>query len=210
MDTITTSLENCITSLSSKSKLPPNSFDEWKTNIITQVKYKISKLKTKKYILSKKQSILDADDVKEELNNLQKKYVIVPIDKAANNFAFICKNFYISRMLSEVGMIGEPNETYQQTFICKTSIIDDNVKINKKYGLDTLENQKSLPIMYWTPKMHKSPVGARFIIASKKCSTKPLTEAVSKTFKMIFAHVNSFHKKSVFYSGFNRFWVVEN
>ena len=64
--------------------------------------------------------------------------------------------------------------------------------------------------MYGTPKMHKSPVGARFIIASKKCSTKPLTEAVSKTFKMIFAHVNSFHKKSRFYSGFNRFWVVEN
>ena len=90
------------------------------------------------------------------------------------------------------------------------TIIEKNVKINKKYGLDTVENQKCLPIMYWTPKMHKSPIGARFIIASKKCSTKPLTEAVSKTFKMIFAHVNSFHRKSRFYSGYNRFWVVEN
>ena len=29
------------------------------------------------------------------------------------------------------------------------------------------ENDKILPIMYWIPKMHKSHMGHRFIIASK-------------------------------------------
>ena len=32
--------------------------------------------------------------------------------------------------------------------------------------------EKALPLMYWIPKMHKNPIGARFIVASKSCSTK--------------------------------------
>ena len=44
----------------------------------------------------------------------------------------------------------------------------------------------------------------------KKCSYKPITEAVSNIFKMIFAHVRRFHNRSRFYSGFHKFWVVEN
>ena len=39
--------------------------------------------------------------------------------------------------------------------------------------------------MYWIPKLHKTPIVARFIIASRKCSTKPLSKAVSKVFKLI-------------------------
>ena len=76
--------------------------------------------------------------------------------------------------------------------------INANVKFNKKFGLEISDAQKDLPSMYWIPKMHKSHIGSRFIIASKKCSNKPITEAVSNIFKMIFAHVRSFHNKSRF------------
>ena len=100
--------------------------------------------------------------------------------------------------------------TYKKANIDKSEIINANVKFNKKFGLETSDAQKDLPSMYWIPKMHKSPIGSRFIIASKKCSNKPITEAVSNIFKMIFAHVRSFHNKSRFYSGFHKFWVVEN
>ena len=72
------------------------------------------------------------------------------------------------------------------------------------------ESDKSLPIMYWTPKMHKNPTGARFIIASKKCSTKLLSKAVSKAFKLIFHQIEHFYDKSHFYKSFNQFWVIEN
>ena len=58
--------------------------------------------------------------------------------------------------------------------------------------------------------MRKIPVGCRFIIASKKCSTKPLTEVVSKIFKLLFSSVDNFYKKSRFYSRLNKFWVVQN
>ena len=58
--------------------------------------------------------------------------------------------------------------------------------------------------------MHKKPIGCRFIIASKNCSTKPLTKVISFVFKMIFNTIISFHNKSLFYSRLNKFWVVQN
>ena len=47
--------------------------------------------------------ILSDPDVLPYLGTLHLKCVIVPIDKGSNNFAFICKKFYISKILSEVG-----------------------------------------------------------------------------------------------------------
>ena len=68
----------------------------------------------------------------------------------------------------------------------------------------------SLPIMYWFPKLHKTPVGARFIIASKNSCTKPLPGAIFKAFQIEFKHVYNFHNKSTFFSSYKRYWVVEN
>ena len=65
-------------------------------------------------------------------------------------------------------------------------------------------------MMYWTPKLHKNPVGARFIIASKHCSTKPLSKTVSNVFKFIYEQVQSFHTKAKFLSNYNHFWVLQN
>ena len=64
--------------------------------------------------------------------------------------------------------------------------------------------------MYWLPKMHKTPVGARFIGASYYCSTNPLSDTISKIFIMVFNTAESFHNKSLFYSGCKKFWVVQN
>ena len=56
-----------------------------------------------------------------------------------------------------------------------------------------------LPIMYWLPKIHKTPVGARFIVASYYCSTNRLSDKMSKNFKMIFNTAEGFHKKKGFF-----------
>ena len=53
--------------------------------------------------------------------------------------------------------------------------------------------------MYWLPKIHKTPVGARFIVASYYCSTNSLSDTISKIFIMVFNTVESFHNKSFFY-----------
>ena len=43
--------------------------------------------------------------------------------------------------------------------------VNENKHFCKNYGLDLTEKEVCLPIMYWMPKMHKSPVGFRFIVA---------------------------------------------
>ena len=44
----------------------------------------------------------------------------------------------------------------------------------------------------------KTPTGARFTVASKNCSTKPLSNVIFKVFKIIFNHVERFHRKKIY------------
>ena len=72
-------------------------------------------------------------------------------------------------------------------------IIKNNLGYNKRLKLPDENKDKGLPIMYWIPKLDKNPVGSRFIIASKKCLTKPLSKAVSNVCKLIsILNLNSF------------------
>ena len=206
---ITAALTTCITNLSDKYKIKAAKFTTWKNTIMSNVIQKIAYLKTKT-LPSPTKSTLNDPDVMAYLEELRRHFVIVPIDKAANNFSFICKKYYVSRILQEVGLNGSPSTTYNNVDIPKADIINDNANYCNKFDLKLTEKQKALPIMYWLPKMHKTPIGCRFIIASKQCSTKPLTKVISIVFKMIFNTVESFHNKSRFYSRLNKFWVVQN
>ena len=119
-------------------------------------------------------------DVKKHLEELHRKFVIITIDKVSN-FALICRKYYISKLSAEV----PPNEnknstpTYSQTQKSMEEIIKTNMKYCKKIDLKITEQDKSHPIMYWLPKLHKTPpIGTRFIAASKNCSTKPLSDMI--------------------------------
>ena len=68
-------------------------------------------------------------------------------------------------------------------------LIKTNMKYCTKFDLKITEQDRTLPIIYWLPKVHKTPVGARFIVPSKNLSTKPQSFQV---FKMIFNHVEFF------------------
>ena len=199
-------INTCIDTIVSKTKHKHSEFENWKRAIITKTEDKIKLLKTKLTPKSTKPTLKDPDVIS-YLENLQRKFVIVTIDKASNNFAFICKKFYVSKLLSEVS---NNLPTYEPCSLSKESLIDKNKSICKKFGLEISSKEHSLPLMYWLPKMHKTPIGARFIVASKTCSTKPLTSVISNVFRLIYNHVESFHKKSHFYSNFNKFWVVQN
>ena len=58
--------------------------------------------------------------------------------------------------------------------------------------------------------MHKTPIGARYIIASKACSTKKISKSVSNAFKVILKQMENFHHKSTFYTNYKKYWVVQN
>ena len=58
--------------------------------------------------------------------------------------------------------------------------------------------------------MHKNPTGASGIIASKICSTKQISESVSKFFKLVYYQIENFEKTARFLSNYNKFWILQN
>ena len=62
----------------------------------------------------------------------------------------------------------------------------------------------------WIPKLHKTPVKFRFIIASKQCTTKTLSKDLSSIFSLFQRQIDTYHKKSHFYSGVKPYWIVQN
>ena len=195
--------------LSAKNKLRYIDIVPWRNEILQKVDAKIASLKRKiKY--HKVNPVLKQPDVIEYLQNLHSKFVMVPIDKAANNVSIICKRFYVEVILKETGILGEGNTTYVSSDLSKEHIIHDNVEYAKHLKMNVTDKELDLPAMYWIPKNHKQPTGKRFIIASKQCSTKQISTAVSNVFKLIYSQVENFHKNAKFLSNYNKFWVLQN
>ena len=174
-------------------------FVDWKRKILEEVNYKIVSLKHQIKV-HKTNSALKQDAVSKHLNELHEKYVLVPIDKASNNIAIICKKYYVAVILKEIGILDAGNETYEKINKNQEKIIQDNLEYNTRYKFSNASKDKILPLVYWIPKLHKNSVGSRFIIASKNCSTKPLSNAVSNVFKLIYSQIENFHRKSKFLS----------
>ena len=115
---------------------------------------------------------------KKYLTTLQKNFMLVPIDKASNNIAIICKRFYGKIILKEIGGLDVGNLTYTPSERVRDEIISENCEYTSKLGYSVSDEDKILPVMYWIPKMHKTPIGHRFIVASKLCCTKKVSNAV--------------------------------
>ena len=181
----------------------------WKDEILSKVDTKVASLR-RKIKFNKIKPVLNRSEVQDYLRHLHSKFVLVPIDKAANNIAFVCKRYYVEVILKEIGVLDTASDTYFRSDFLKNEIINANVEYSKSLKLEVTEKEKDLPIMYWTPKKHKQPTGKRFIIASKICSTKKLSKAVSQVFKLIYHQVENYHLKAKFLSNYNKFWVIQN
>ena len=86
---------------------------------------------------------------------MQKKFVIVPIDKCGNNLAIICKSYYIKKTLEEVGFYDKENDTYAPSKKHADEMIFENIEICNKLNIEVEDKHQTLPIIYWIPKLHK-------------------------------------------------------
>ena len=59
-------------------------------------------------------------------------------------------------------------------------IVNTHDTFMKSFGIELSDDDKKLPYLYWTPKLHKSPVKHRFIAGSSKCTTKELSSLLTK------------------------------
>ena len=99
-------------------------------------------------------SIFSGHEVKNIAFSFKKDFVIVPIDKAANNVGFICKHFYILTIIKELNLDcnlsnQDNNNTY--TFInnkTKDQIIKEHKLYLSEHKINLANNMQDLPVMY--------------------------------------------------------------
>ena len=209
-DEIKNSIEEYISKILSSCKdVTGQDMIAWKNKLLEEVD---NAVKHNKCRLKSQHTnpVLRQEDCVNYLKSFHEKFVVVPIDKASNNVAIVCKRYYAEVILKEIGIIGNTNNTYEKANKTKDEIIQDNVQYAEHLGFNVSEREKDLPNMYWIPKMHKNPVKHRFIVASKACSTKPISKAVSNAFKLIHRQTERFHSSSKYDANFNKFWVVQN
>ena len=145
----------------------------WKEIVKGQIEERISKLKQN--FKQPTGKVLQNADVKACLSDLHNKYVFVPADKAPNNIIIIRKRYYIETLIKELGLdnCSTPtgNSTYTSCQMSSKDIVNTHDTFMKSLGIELSDNDKRLPYVYWTPKLHKSPVKHRFIAGSSKSTT---------------------------------------
>ena len=212
-DQIKLGLEEYLDKFSNDKGLDKSCFSEWISTVLTLVDDKITLLKNK--IKTKPiKSIFKDYAVKKQLNHLKESFVIVPIDKATNNIAFICKHFYAKVLVKELDFSNPnncDNSTYHQIHnFDKKQIIKEHKTFLSKLKIELKQNMENLPLMYWIPKMHKNPVGFRFIIASPQCTLKHLAKDLTAIFRLFYKKIERYHQKGKVWSGVNKFWIIQN
>ena len=176
-----------------------------------KIEERISKLK-----LNFKQptgKVLQNADVKACLSDLHSKYVFVPEDKAPNNVIIECKQYYIETLIKELRLdncstpIG--NSTYTSCQMSFEDIVNTHDTFMKSLGTELSDDDK-LPHLYWTPKLHKSPVKHRFIAGSSKCTTKELSSLSTKILTVIKTRLEKYCSIKTIHTGVNNMWILKN
>ena len=153
---------------------------------------------TKKYLLSNK-------NCREYLENFQKHFVLVPADKTSNNVLIVCKKYYVDVVLKELDTCtGTSPQTYTPCSARAEDLVKEHQHLLNRQNIKILD---SMPNFYWLPKMHKNPIGSRFIAASSACTTKPLSQVLTSSLKLI---TNQYCEGITWNTGVSCFWIIDN
>ena len=179
-------------------------FKEWKHVVVKKVQEKVARLRIKTKYKPTFPVLRDKDCLK-ELGRLQDKFVLVPIDKAANNIGFICKKYYLEIIKKEVS-----SDTYVTLMDTKEDVMQSVKDDCNNVGIPVHGDFKNLPAIHATIKMHKDPVKFRYIIGSRTSVLKPLAKQLVRILQLVMKCMRNYCDKIRFYTGFNRYWIVEN
>ena len=121
-EAITDGLNMHVDKMRAKFDLSKDDLTPWIEEVLKQVGSKLALLK-RKVKFNKVKPVLQRPDVAEYLDQLQSKFVLAPIDKAANNISIICKRFYVEVILKEIGILDVGNSTYVKSDSSKDEVI---------------------------------------------------------------------------------------
>ena len=156
--------------------------------------------------------MLQNADVKVCLSDLHSKYVFVPADKTPNNI--ICKRYYIETLIKELELGNCSTPTRNSTYIsCQMSfedLVNTHDTFMKFLDIELSDDDKRLPYLYWTPKLHKSPVKHCFIAGSSKCTKKQFFSLLTKILTVIKTGLEKYCIIKTSPTGVNNMWILKN
>ena len=89
-------------------------------------------------------------------------------------------------------------------------VVNTHDTFMKSFGIELSDDDKRLPSLYWTPKLHKSPVKHRFIAGSSKCTTKQLSSLLTKILTVIKTGLEKYCSIKTSHTGVNNMWILKN
>lgn len=164
-------------------------FSEWKTRLLNLIFVRIISA------VNVFPCTTNFTEFSNKVKNLQDKYVIMPVDKASNNFGFVCKRFYARVLFSEI----DSDEVFNQYNDSIANIKDAYDKVLKEFKISP--SMYDIPFMYAIPKFHKNPVKFRFITSSFNCISKKVSIFLNVILDKLFAAIS-------LESEFN--WIIKN
>ena len=139
-----------------KEDVEVDTLSDWIKSIADVLKRRIRRRKHS--VNTRHESIFSDPDVVRELSRLHENFVIVPADKASNNYTFVCKRHYVSILSEELGLNSLPgNPTYNLTDLSASEVLDNHKSVLTSFRIETSDVELDLPYIYWIPKMHKNP-----------------------------------------------------
>ena len=117
-------------------------------------------------------------------------------------------------MIKELGLDNSSTTTGNSTYtLCQMSsedIVNTHDTFMKSFGIELSDDEKRLPYLYWTPKLHKSRVKHRFIAGSSKCTTKQLSSLLTKILPVIKTGLEKYCSIKTSHTGVNNMWILKN
>ena len=89
-------------------------------------------------------------------------------------------------------------------------IVNTHNTFTKSLGIELSDDDKRLPYLYWTPKLHRSPVKHRFIAGSSKCTTKQLSSLLTRILTVIKTVLEKYCSIKTSHTGVNNMWILKN
>ena len=194
-------IEEYVLGISKKTNISPDQFSSWSNKVLNLVKEKLDSMNPYKYL-----SILKKTNVKKSLDELQKDFVITPIDKASNNVSIICKKFYIDTLKNEV----QNSNTFKLVNKTEQTIFNVHKRYYEKLDIKYIEENEKLPYLYWTSKMHKIPPKFRFITCGTSTSLEGISKVLTVCLKRLLKYAKSGAKYSNKYKPYNTYFIVDN
>ena len=135
-----------------KEDVELETLSEWIKSIGDVVKRRIRGLKLS--VNTRSESIF-RDPVR-ELSRIHDNFIIVPADKASNNYTFVCKRHYVDILIEELHSL-PGNLTYNLTGFSASEVLDNHKSFLISFGIQANNEELDLPYIYRISKMHKNP-----------------------------------------------------